>query len=80
MRFLSFTAAAAGPMKGILGVNEEPLVSIDFKGDTRSSIVDVPFMRIIGGDFVKVLAWYDNEWGYSTRLADLSNFLAQKGF
>jgi len=76
----AFKAAEAGPMKGILGVNEEPLVSIDFKGDTRSAIVDVPFLRLIEGTMVKVLAWYDNEWGYSTRLADFSHYIAQKGF
>lgn len=76
----AFKAAEAGTMKGILGVNEEPLVSIDFKGDTRSAIVDVPFLRLIEGTMVKVLAWYDNEWGYSTRLADFSHYIAQKGF
>jgi glyceraldehyde 3-phosphate dehydrogenase len=64
-------------MKGILGVSEEPLVSIDFKGDTRTSIIDVPFTMVIGGNMLKVLAWYDNEWGYSTRLSDLCYFITQ---
>ena len=61
----AFSAAANGPMKGILGVCEEPLVSMDFKGDPRSSIVDAGFTQVLGGDLVKVITWYDNEWGYS---------------
>jgi glyceraldehyde 3-phosphate dehydrogenase len=72
----AFEAAAAGPMAGILGVSREPYVSSDLKGDTRSSIVDVPTMALLGGNMVKVLAWYDNEWGYSNRLADLCDYMA----
>ena len=70
-------AAADGPMKGILGVSEEPLVSMDFKGDERSSIVDADLTAVIEGNLVKVVSWYDNEWGYSTRLTDLAAMLAK---
>jgi glyceraldehyde 3-phosphate dehydrogenase len=72
-------AAAEGPMKGILGYCEEPLVSMDFKGDDRSSIVDALNTKVMGGNMVKVLSWYDNEWGYSCRVADLAAFMASKG-
>jgi glyceraldehyde 3-phosphate dehydrogenase len=72
-------AAAAGPMKGILGVTEDLVVSIDFRGDSRSSIVDAPLTRVIGGNCVKVISWYDNEWGYSCRMCDLISFMAAKG-
>jgi glyceraldehyde 3-phosphate dehydrogenase len=72
-------SAAAGPMKGILGVSEEPLVSMDFKGDTRSSIVDASVTNVVCGDLVKVAAWYDNEWGYSCRMSDMLAFVASKG-
>ena len=72
----AFEAAAAGPMAGILGVSREPYVSSDLKGDTRSSIIDVPTMALLGRNMVKVLAWYDNEWGYSNRLADLCDYMA----
>ncbi len=72
-------AAAEGPMKGILGYCEEPLVSMDFKGDDRSSIVDAPNTKVMGGNMVKVLSWYDNEWGYSCRVADVAAFMASKG-
>ncbi len=75
----AFRAAAAGPMQGILGVSEEPLVSMDFKGDPRSSIIDAQFTQVLGGDMVKVIAWYDNEWGYSNRVADLCKFIYDKG-
>lgn len=68
--------AANGPMKGILGVSDEPLVSMDFKGDERSSIVDAEFTTVFQGNLVKVLAWYDNEWGYSARTADLAKMIA----
>ncbi len=68
-------AAADGPMKGILGYCEEPLVSIDFLGDDRSAIVDSLATKIIGDRMAKVLAWYDNEWGYSCRLRDLFLFM-----
>ena len=71
--------AAAGPMKGILAVSDEPLVSMDLKGDSHSSIVDALTTNVVGGDLVKVASWYDNEWGYSCRLADLCAFVAGKG-
>jgi glyceraldehyde 3-phosphate dehydrogenase (phosphorylating) len=74
----AFRAAAAGPMKGILGVSDEPLVSTDFRADARSSIVDSAYTLVIGGRFAKVLAWYDNEWGYSCRVADLARFVAER--
>ncbi|OFW09963.1 MAG: type I glyceraldehyde-3-phosphate dehydrogenase [Acidobacteria bacterium RIFCSPLOWO2_12_FULL_59_11] len=71
--------AAEGPMKGILGYTEEELVSVDFRGDERSSIVDALLTRVIASNCVKVIAWYDNEWGYSCRVRDLIRFLASKG-
>jgi glyceraldehyde 3-phosphate dehydrogenase len=74
----AFRAAAEGPMKGILGVSDEPLVSMDFKGDDRSSIVDGASTMVLGGTMVKVIAWYDNEWGYSCRVADLVKMVAAK--
>ncbi len=73
-------AAAEGPMKGILEVCDEPLVSMDFKGNPASSIVDGLSTMIVGGNMVKVLSWYDNEWGYSCRTADVAAYMAQKGF
>lgn len=72
-------AAAGGAMKGILGYETAPLVSRDYLGDSRSSIVDAPMTRVIGGNCVKVISWYDNEWGYSCRVRDLVAFLAKKG-
>ena len=75
----AFQAAAEGQLKGILGYTDEPLVSIDFKGDERSSIVDGGLTNVIGGNLVKVVAWYDNEWGYSCRVVDLCNYLGQRG-
>ncbi|MGQ9585555.1 MAG: type I glyceraldehyde-3-phosphate dehydrogenase [Anaerolineae bacterium] len=72
-------AAAEGPMKGVLGYEEEPLVSMDFKGDARSSIVDAEYVQVIDGDLVKVVSWYDNEWGYSNRVADLAKLMQDKG-
>jgi glyceraldehyde 3-phosphate dehydrogenase len=75
----AFDAAAAGPMKGILGVSREPLVSSDFRGDTRSSIIDLEFCSAID-NMVKVVSWYDNEWGYSCRVADLLIYMGTKGF
>jgi glyceraldehyde 3-phosphate dehydrogenase len=75
----AFRAAAAGPMKGILGVCDDPLVSSDFRGDDRSSIIDSASTMSLGGNFVKVIAWYDNEWGYSCRVADLVKFMIDKG-
>ena len=74
----AFRAAEAGPMKGILGVSDEPLVSMDFKGDERSSIIDSESTMVIGGTMVKVIAWYDNEWGYSCRVADLVAHVAAR--
>ncbi len=71
--------AAAGPMKGILEYCDEELVSMDFKGNPHSSIIDGPGTMVIGGNMVKILAWYDNEWGYSCRLGDLAVYMAQKG-
>ncbi len=73
-------AAAEGPLQGILGYSEEPLVSVDYKGDDRSSIVDALSTRVIGGTLVKVIAWYDNEWGYACRTADLAARMARLGF
>jgi glyceraldehyde 3-phosphate dehydrogenase len=72
--------AAEGPLCGIMEYCEEELVSMDFKGNTASSIVDALSTMVIGGNMVKVVAWYDNEWGYSCRLADLTAFVAKKGF
>jgi glyceraldehyde 3-phosphate dehydrogenase len=74
----AFEKAAEGSMKGILGLEKQPLVSIDFRGDERSSIVDAPSTMVIGGNMVKVVSWYDNEWGYSNRLADLTKFVADR--
>ncbi|HWP84830.1 MAG TPA: type I glyceraldehyde-3-phosphate dehydrogenase [Terriglobia bacterium] len=71
--------AADGPMKGILGYSDSELVSADFRGDERSSILDAPLTRVIGGNCVKVISWYDNEWGYSCRVRDLIKFVAAKG-
>jgi glyceraldehyde 3-phosphate dehydrogenase len=69
--------AADGPMKGILGYSDEPLVLVDYIGDSRSSIVDGLMTRVIEGNMVKILAWYDNEWGYSCRTADLAAMMAK---
>jgi len=74
----AFRAAAAGPMKGILGVSDEPLVSTDFRADARSSIVDSAYTMMVGDRFAKVLAWYDNEWGYSCRVADVTRLIAER--
>ncbi|MBS3967477.1 MAG: type I glyceraldehyde-3-phosphate dehydrogenase [Truepera sp.] len=71
-------AAAEGPMKGILAYTEEPLVSIDLKGDPHSSIFSALDTMVLGGNFVKVVSWYDNEWGYSVRVADLVQFIGKK--
>jgi len=72
-------AAAEGPMKGILEYCREPLVSIDFKANPASSIVDALSTMSVGGNMVKVLSWYDNEWGYSCRMADLTSYVVDKG-
>ena len=74
----AFRDAAAGPLKGILGACDDPLVSSDFRGDSRSSIIDLPSNMVLGGNFLKVIAWYDNEWGYSCRVADLVKFVADR--
>ena len=71
-------AAADGPMKGLLGYTEEELVSMDFKGDDRSSIIDAASTMATGDHLLKVIAWYDNEWGYSSRVADLAAFMAER--
>jgi len=70
---------ACGRLKGILAVSDEPLVSIDFRRNPNSSIVDSAYTNVMDGDFVKVLSWYDNEWGYSSRCVDLLRYLVQKG-
>jgi glyceraldehyde 3-phosphate dehydrogenase len=72
-------AAADGPLKGILACSYDELVSVDFKGNPHSSIVDMPYTKVMDGDFVKVLSWYDNEWGYSSRCVDLLRKLVAKG-
>lgn len=74
----AFEEAASGRMKGILGVSREPLVSVDFKGDSRSSIIDAESCQVMGGTMVKVVTWYDNEWGYSCRVADLVKFMGDR--
>jgi glyceraldehyde 3-phosphate dehydrogenase len=73
----AFKTAAEGPLKGILGYEEGPLVSMDYKGDSRSSIVDAPNTIVMDGTFLKVVTWYDNEWGYSCRTADLAQLMAE---
>ncbi|WP_424098039.1 type I glyceraldehyde-3-phosphate dehydrogenase [Moorena producens] len=70
--------AAEGPLKGILAYGDEPLVSCDYRGHDASSIVDSSLTMVMGGDMVKVVAWYDNEWGYSQRVVDLAELVAQK--
>ena len=75
----AFREAAAGPLKNILTVSDEPLVSIDFKGNPFSSIVDSAYTKVMDGDFLKVLSWYDNEWGYSSRCVDLLREIVKKG-
>jgi glyceraldehyde 3-phosphate dehydrogenase len=71
-------AAADGPMQGLLGYTEEPLVSMDFKGDERSSIIDAASTMVTGDHLLKIIAWYDNEWGYSCRVSDLAAFMAER--
>ncbi|MDD4873483.1 MAG: type I glyceraldehyde-3-phosphate dehydrogenase [Dehalococcoidales bacterium] len=75
----AFKAASEGKLKGILGYCQDPLVSSDFKGSPLSSIIDAPNTMVIGGNMVKVMSWYDNEWGYCCRLADLAAFVAKNG-
>ena len=74
----AFREAAAGKLQGILGITDEPLVSVDFTGDSRSSIVDAGGTSVIDGRMVKVLSWYDNEWGYSARVVDLVRYVAER--
>src|SRR5579885_3210167 len=74
----AFRAAAEGPLNGILDITDEPLVSTDFRGDTHSSIVDGQSTMLLGDNFVKVIAWYDNEWGYSCRVSDLASFIGER--
>jgi glyceraldehyde 3-phosphate dehydrogenase len=71
--------ASAGPLAGILEYCEEELVSMDFKGNAHSSIIDALSTMVIGGNMVKIIAWYDNEWGYSCRLGELALYIAKKG-
>jgi glyceraldehyde 3-phosphate dehydrogenase len=71
--------AAENGLRGILSFSEEPLVSSDFRGNPASSIVDGPLTMSIGGDMVKIMAWYDNEWGYSCRVSDLVAYLGKRG-
>jgi glyceraldehyde 3-phosphate dehydrogenase len=75
----AFKEASEGALKGILQYSTDELVSIDFKGNPRSSIVDAPYTKVMDGDFVKVLSWYDNEWGYSNRCVDLLRLLVKRG-
>jgi glyceraldehyde 3-phosphate dehydrogenase len=72
-------AAAEGSMKGILAYTEDPVVSTDMLHNSNSSIVDAEMTKVLDGDLVHVLSWYDNEWGYSCRVVDLAVFLAKKG-
>jgi glyceraldehyde 3-phosphate dehydrogenase len=75
----AFRAAADGALKGILQYMTEPLVSIDFRGNPHSSILDADYTKVMEGDFVKILAWYDNEWGYSSRCVDLLSYMVKRG-
>jgi glyceraldehyde 3-phosphate dehydrogenase len=75
----AFQAAAEGSYKGIIEYVTAPLVSVDFRGNPHSSILDAPYTKVMDGDFVKILAWYDNEWGYSSRCVDLVRYMATKG-
>ena len=74
----ALTAAAEGPLRGVLQVSTEPLVSVDFQGNPHSSIVDAPFTKVVDGDAVKILAWYDNEWGFSCRIRDLIHHIGSR--
>ena len=73
----AFREAAAGKLRGILDATDEELVSVDFNGNAHSSIVDLPSTALVDGNLVKVLAWYDNEWGYSCRVRDLIRYMAR---
>ena len=74
----AFRRAADGPLRGIVDYSEEPLVSIDLKGNSHSAIVDAPLTTVLGKRMVKVIAWYDNEWGYSCRIRDLVAYIADR--
>jgi glyceraldehyde 3-phosphate dehydrogenase len=74
----AFKKAAAGPMKGVLEVTDEELVSVDFRGNPASSIVDAPLTKVVDGNLAKVFSWYDNEWGFSNRVKDLLHFMAAR--
>jgi len=74
----AFEKAAAGPMKGVLAVTHEELVSVDFRGNPHSSVVDAPLTKVVDGNLAKVFSWYDNEWGFSCRVKDLLHFMASK--
>jgi glyceraldehyde 3-phosphate dehydrogenase len=71
--------AADGPMRGILQYSDEPLVSVDFRKNPHSSILDAPYTSVIEGNMVKLLSWYDNEWAYSSRVVDLIKYIAEQG-
>src|SRR5215475_12795577 len=75
----AFKAAAEGPLKGLLEYVTAPLVSVDFRGNPHSSMIDSPYTKVMDGDFVKVLSWYDNEWGYSNRCVDLLRLMIKRG-
>ena len=70
--------AASGKMKGVLQVTDEQLVSVDFRGNPHSSIVDAPLTKVVDGNLAKVFSWYDNEWGFSQRVKDLILYMAQR--
>ncbi|MEW6333390.1 MAG: type I glyceraldehyde-3-phosphate dehydrogenase, partial [Thermodesulfobacteriota bacterium] len=72
--------AARKQLRGIMACEESPLVSMDFKGNAHSSVVDVEFTQVLRDNMAKVVAWYDNEWGYSCRVADLAHYMGKKGF
>jgi glyceraldehyde 3-phosphate dehydrogenase len=75
----ALNSAAEGPLKGILAYETEELVSVDFRGNSNSSIIDAAYTKVMDGNFVKVVSWYDNEWGYSSRCVDLLRLLVKKG-
>ncbi|HLB95117.1 MAG TPA: type I glyceraldehyde-3-phosphate dehydrogenase, partial [Nitrospiria bacterium] len=75
----AYQDAAAGDLKGILAYSEEPLVSVDLKGNPHSAILDATLTKVLESRMVKVIAWYDNEWGYSCRLRDLIEYIAGRG-
>jgi glyceraldehyde 3-phosphate dehydrogenase len=77
---LELTRASGHELKGIMACESEPLVSVDFKGNSHSSIVDLEFTSVLQGNMAKVVAWYDNEWGYSCRVSDLAAYIAERGF